>query len=78
MAQAQFGEALARGLAQWPRALFVGPVSLSSFRARSILLRRKADPFRIGRIAHQVGDRETKLRTRAKVHWIKHGRCILN
>jgi hypothetical protein len=53
------------------------PLSLGLFRARNILFRGGAHPFGVGRVAHQVGNRETKLRLRAKMRWVKHGRLIL-
>jgi hypothetical protein len=50
------------------------PLGLLS--ARNILLRRRPHPLGIGGVAHQVGNRETKLRLRAKMRWIKHGGFI--
>jgi hypothetical protein len=38
------------------------------------LFRGQTDPFGISRVAHQVGYRETKLRPRAKMRWVKHCR----
>jgi hypothetical protein len=40
------------------------------------LFRGQAHPFGISRVAHQVGYRETKLRLRTKMRWVKHCRFI--